>query len=161
MLKLNISRLNVRAPYSVWMDGNDLLFKTKHHIIYAVVFDPEDSAENAYWFNLYNRSGKNSPSDMKLRDTVICIIEEFFRSNPGILLYMCDTADNRQAMRSHLFLRWFNSSKLQSQFVIRVAKVMDEDVANYLAMIVQRSNPDLASILEAFDTEIELFKANK
>ena len=35
------------------------------------------------------------------------------------------------------------------------------NVANYLAMIVQRSNPDLASILEAFDAEIEMFKANK
>ena len=160
-MALNLSRLNMRSPYSVWQDGEDLLFKTKHNIIYAVIFDPEDSTEKAYWFNLYNRSGKNSPNDRRLKDTVICIIEEFFRVNPGILLYMCDTSDNRQAMRARLFLRWFKSSELQSQFVIRVATIIDEDVANYLAMIVQRSNPHLEEILDFFDTEIEMFKSNK
>ena len=161
MLTLNISRLNVHAPYTVWMDGSDLLFKTRHNIIYAVVFDPEESTQNAYWFNLYNRSGKNSPNDKKLRDTVISIIVEFFRANPGILLYMCDTADNRQAMRARLFLRWFNSSDLHNQFVIRVAKLMDENIANYLVMIVQRSNPDLEVILQSIDAEIEMFKSGK
>ena len=161
MLAMNLSRINVRAPYTVWQDGDDLLFKTSHNIIYAVVFDAEITSGNAYWFNLYNRSGKNSPNDKKLKNTVICIIEEFFRANPGILLYICDTADNRQAMRSRLFLRWFNSSELQSQYVIRVATVMDEHVANYLAMIVQRSNPELEDILRFFDAEIEMFKANK
>lgn len=64
-------------------------------------------------------------------------------------------------MRARLFLRWFNSSNLNNQFVIRVAKVRDENVANYLAMIVQRSHPDLEVILQSFDADIEMFKADK
>ncbi len=28
-------------------------------------------------------------------------------TNPDILLYMCDSANNQQAQRSRLFLHWF------------------------------------------------------
>ena len=39
--------------------------------------------------------------------SVVRIIIEFFRANPDILLYMCDNANNQQAQRNRLFLRWF------------------------------------------------------
>ncbi|WP_219817613.1 DUF6169 family protein [Xylanibacter ruminicola] len=42
-------------------------------------------------------SQEKSPGDIKIQKTIICIIEEFFRKNPDILLYMCSTEDNHQA----------------------------------------------------------------
>ena len=45
----------------------------------------------------------NSPSDAAVRETIICIIEEFFLSSPNIMLYICETGDERQAQRTRLF----------------------------------------------------------
>lgn len=105
-----------------------------------------------------NLSGKNSPSDPKIKITIIAIIEEFFRTNPTILLYICDTADNQQAMRSRLFLHWFYESEISEQFIIRTAEVNDEDVTNYITLIAQRIHPHINTIIRQFDKEIKSFK---
>ncbi len=40
-------------------------------------------------------------------------------------------------------------------------KLVDEDEENYIAIIVKRSHPQLPLIIETFDKQIALFKANK
>ena len=70
-------------------------------------------------------------------------MEEFFLSNPDILLYQCETGDNRQAMRARLFAKWFNEYKNRDNFYVTVSVLRDEDVDNYIALIVQKSNPRL------------------
>lgn len=163
MNPLNLTRLNLRSPYMVWESESGFSFKTDSDIYYSVEFDREDSGLDivAYWFNLINISQKNSHNDEKIQRTVICIIEEFFRQNPDILLYMCDTADNQQAMRARLFIRWFNHYQGHDQFVIRTATVEGDEESNYVALIVQKSHPALESILQLFDSEIGLFQNNK
>lgn len=115
----------------------------------------------AYWFNLANRSQKPSPNDPKIRSTVILILEEFFRINPDVLLYMCDSADDQQAMRARLFLRWFNAYGQQQDYYTRTEIVEDDNEENYIAIIVKRTHPRLQTIIDLFDEQIELFKANK
>ena len=115
----------------------------------------------AYWFNLSNRSHKASPGDRKIRTTIIFIIEEFFRQNPDILLYMCDSADEQQAMRSRLFLRWFNAYGQQADYYSRTEMILDEDEENYIALIVKRSHPRLQDIIAFFDEQVMMFRANK
>ena len=100
-------------------------------------------------------------NDVKIRATVTCIIEEFFRVNPDILLYLCDSANEQQAMRSRLFMRWFNGYAKQNDYYIRSEMVMDEGSENYVALIVQRTHPQLQAIMDAFDSIIEQFRANK
>ena len=157
----NISRLNVHSPYTVWQDGDALLFKTSFDILFAVEFDPEEFTENAYWFNLYNRSHRNSPGDAAVRETIICIIEEFFLSSPNIMLYMCETGDERQAQRARLFTRWFNNSAIGHRFVIKTATIKDENVDNYIAMIVEKTNPQCEKALQLFDEQVVMFQTNK
>ena len=151
------------APYKVWYTDGEYRFETEHGILYAVDFKEESmfSPIPAYWFNLMNRSGKASPNDVKTRATVTCIIEEFFRMNPDILLYLCDNANDQQAMRSRLFLRWFNGYAQQENYYIRTEKVDDEGEENYVAIIVSRQHPYLTDIIERFDTEISMFKSEK
>lgn len=163
MKSLELSLLNLRSPYSVWNDAQGLHFKTDHDIVYMVEFCLYDVGVGspAYWFNLYNLSRKNSPNDPKLQQTIVCIVEEFFRVNPDILLYMCDTADDQQAMRARLFFRWFKNYSHHQHYVIRTAVVMDEDIPNYIALIIPRTHPELTAILQYFDNEITIFKENK
>ena len=74
---------------------------------------------------------------------------------------MCDNADDQQAMRSRLFLRWFNAYGRQEQFYTRTEVVIDEGEENFIAIIVKRTHPYLQAIIDIFDEQITLFRANK
>jgi hypothetical protein len=98
MKELDPQHLFYDSPYPVKLDDGEYIFRTDHDIVYAVSFKPEPFFDPipAYWFDLMNRSDMASPSDPKVRETVIRIIVEFFRANPDIMLYMCDSANKPQ-----------------------------------------------------------------
>ena len=109
MKALDINRININAPYKVWSDETRFPIESDHGIKYLVDFELDSNPYfTAYWFNLANPQHQKSPGDVKIAQTVICIIEEFFRVNPEVLLYMCSTDNGQQAQRARLFLRWFN-----------------------------------------------------
>lgn len=155
MIKLNIARLNFKSPYYVTQDEDgDLLFITDYGVRYAISFELNEGMMNypAYEFGILNKENKTSPSDRKLRDTVLAIIEEFFYSNGGVLLYICATGDGMQKYRFRLFLRWFNTYEHRNLYEIRtVEDVMDDTTPNYGAIIVEKTHPDLELILARFD----------
>ena len=167
MNALDTNRININSPYHVWSEGMVMHFETEHGIRYAVDFDFEDNPLcRAYWLNLTNESHKPSPNDKQIPKTLICIIEEFFRQNPDILLYMCSTDDNQQAQRARLFLRWFYGYEQLQKYVIKAAEVPGIDFENnptkeYMAIIVPRTHPKLQNVIELFDEQIEMFCANK
>ena len=76
-LELNI--LNRLAPYEVELRDGEYYFHTDFDIVYSAEFkyEPAFGGTPAYWFDLTNRSCKASPSDPKVRETVIRIIIEF------------------------------------------------------------------------------------
>ncbi len=161
MNPLNLNRLNINSPYSVWEVGDGAYgFKTNFGVLYRVVFilDQTIWQEGAYEFGILNENSKASPNDKLLRETVFRIIEEFFFSNPEILLYQCETGDNRQAMRDRLFLRWFSEYRESDKYCIKVGEIIAEGISNYAAVIVQKSNPNLHEILTDFDEFINFFK---
>ena len=167
MNRLSAKEINCRAPYNVLEESGRIYFTTDYGITYIVSFDEEANPfYTAYWFNLTNPEHATSPGDKKIAQTVICIIEEFFRQNPDILLYMCSTDDNQQAQRARLFLRWFNGAEQQKHYVIRATEVKGVDDegkprTEYVAFIVQRSNPHLEEIIRLFDKEITMFNDMK
>ena len=128
MKPLNLDRLNTRAPYSVWSVGEGVFgFKTDHNVMLRIYLD------------------KN------IRETIFYIIEEFFDSNPDILLYQCETGDSKQAARDRLFVRWFKEYAGNEKYCIRVAKIVAENVEHYTAIILQQTNPELEKIVNDFD----------
>lgn len=163
MNPINLDNVNLISPYTVWLQGDALRFKTDYDILYMVSFDREFGIKfcNAYWFNLANISNKKSPNDKKIAQTVACIIEGFFYSNPDILLYMCDSANEQQAQRERLFLHWFDKYSINGQYVIRTACIVDEGQENYVSMIIQSTNPLKNEITEFFDNQMSLFRDNK
>ena len=163
MNALNLNIINMQAPYKVWSDNTgDILFVTEFGIKYEIEFDADTHIKfTAYWLNLINRSGKKSPNDHKLHQTIVCIIEEFFRTNPDILLYVCDTAGQQQSMRARLFLRWFNSYAQKGKYAIRTAVIANEEITEYVALIVPLSHASVSEILYLFDTEIRMFQEQK
>lgn len=112
----------------------------------------------AYQFTISNQSHQPSPLDQKLRETILLIIEAFFAANPDILLYICETGDGRQAFRSRLFIRWFNSYAGRDAYVMQTAEVQEGKTKNFAALIVQKSNPRLTEILAEFNDTINILK---
>lgn len=162
MNRLLTDRINERSPYDVEYDDNLLVFTIEYGLTYAVDFDDDNNPYfSAYWLNLRNVYGQASPSDKKIAQTLICIIEEFFRQNSDVLLYICSSADGYQAQRARLFLRWFNGAEQQKFYVSRTVEVKGEGKIEYVALIAQRSRPDIEDILARFDEETAMFNSMK
>ena len=96
MHAFNLTRLNFHSPYKVWIDNGSYKFLTDYGVQYRVEFVENNNIweeEKAYEFGILNDNNKNSPNDSKVKATIQCIIEEFFLTNPDILLYQCETGD--------------------------------------------------------------------
>lgn len=162
MQLLSISRINAIAPYKVWLEKDNYTFSTDFDVRIGVNFDEDNTSLEtsiAYWFNIVNLNGKPSPLDSKVMQTVWVIVEEFFRTNPNVLLYMCDTAGNQQAMRARLFHYWFESYKGHQRFIYIDAVIPDEDITNFVVLIVNRENPKSKEICEDFNSQVNMFNS--
>ena len=160
MNPLNLSSINLVSPYTVWgADSQYYYFKTDHDAIYKVGFMDDYSIweSGAYQFLIINENNQPSPNDPKLKATVFCVLEAFFAANPDILLYLCETGDGKQAMRSRLFARWFEDYSDNQLYYCRTVEIEDLDhVKNFAALIVQRSHPRLNEIIAEFDETIRV-----
>ena len=167
MEPLNLARININAPYKVWNEEDAYRFETENGISYIVDFDLDDNPYyRCYWFNLTNPRHTKSPNDIKIAQTVVCIIEEFFNQNPDVLLYMCSHDNGQQAQRSRLFLRWFNGYEQQQRYLLKATDVKaigtdGKPTKDYVALIIQRTNPQLDEIIARFDSEIAMFNEFK
>lgn len=167
MNALNIDNINFHSPYIVGYDGKAFFFTTNSGIVYRVDFELDSNPYfTAYWFNLANPQHQKSPGDVKIAQTVICIIEEFFLKNPEVLLYMCSTDNGQQAQRARLFLHWFNGYEQQKKYAIKSCDIKSTDAEGnptkeYVALIIQRTHPQFDEIISFFDEEIAMFNENK
>ncbi len=50
---------------------------------------------------------RKSPRDYKLRNSILTQLYEFFRNREAVMLYLCETGDNRQEHRNRLFASWY------------------------------------------------------
>ena len=158
MKGLDVSSLNKKSPYAVEKRSDrDYAFHTDFGVTCVVNFMDDFSIwqEGAYQFIIGNESRQKSPNDAKLRDTITCIIESFFEANPEILLYVCETGDGKEAMRNQLFLRWLKDYGQRDVFYVEHIEIEAEGVMNFAAIIVQKSNSSLGTIIADFHAAIE------
>jgi len=160
MNALDLSAINVSAPYSVWNVNVYYYFKTEYGTIYKIGFMPDDTIweTGAYQFLIVNENNQPSPSDSKLKQTVFCVIEAFFSANPEILLYLCETGDGKQAARNRLFIRWFKEYANNHLFYFDTCEIKAEGIDIFAAIIVQKSNPDLQDIIRDFNHVVGTLK---
>lgn len=159
MNPLDLNYVNKLASYKVWTEnGRDYFIETTRGNIFIVGFMDDFSIweSGAYQFTINNESHQPSPSDHKLKETILLLIEAFFAKNPEILLYICETGDGKQAFRSRLFIRWFNTYKNKDAYIIETAEVQEGKVKNFAALIVQKSNPRMEEIVQEFRDTISL-----
>ena len=91
MYTLDLARLNLRSPYYVWKVKDGVYaFDTDYEVSYEIGLsvNVEMLQMEVCAFDINNKDNKPSPNDRKLRDTILAIIEEFFRANGGVLVFL-------------------------------------------------------------------------
>lgn len=165
MNTLSCDRINRTAPYRV-ENGPfryAYCFYTDYGVAYSISFIKDDLfiSNETVQFIIANLNNRKSPRDMKLRDTIMAIVEEFFRVNESILLYICETGDGKQAMRKRLFDYWLSTYDHKSGFSILSSSLVDaEGVWNFASIIVRNDNPRLKEIASEFMETVNLLSSN-
>lgn len=139
--------------------SNSYCFTTDYGIDYSVDFVEDDliSSDESYQLIIAKLNNKKSPKDDKIKETVLAIVEEFFDKNQSTLLYLCETGDNKQTMRSRLFEYWFSTYKHKTQYTMVSSSIIDEDgIVNYATLIIRNDNPKLSQVVAEFSDSIAL-----
>ena len=163
MKDLSIERINKKSPYLVEAAAKEGFFEffTIHNVHYSVGFMDDNHTlmpnEEAYHLIIANVNHLKSPSDAKVRDTVLQIVDEFFSANNTTLIYICETGDNKQAQRSRLFEHWFATYRRKGYFTSMTSSVVDaEGQVNYATIILRNDNPRLGHIIKEFTDTVQL-----
>ena len=160
MNQLSIHAINESSSYEVSeVSDGCYQFFTDHGVHCTVEFVPDDSlmSRETYHLVIVNVNHQKSPSDVKVRDTIIAIIDEFFVENNTTLLYICETGDKKQALRNRLFERWYSADERKAQYTFVASSLTDDEgIENYAAIIVRNDNPDLSAIVAEFTSTISL-----
>jgi hypothetical protein len=144
-------------------------YSPRNKRIYAVSFDTylyQDFLEDfpcllskgcsLGFYNIPTEKPFRQKHDPLASSTIQCIIQDYLQSqgNECVLLYHCDTQDNRQYCRHLLFDRWYRAGAFSS-FIKEAAEatipVGDEKKKYYIGYITARDNPNLENIKLEFD----------
>lgn len=158
---LSLKRINENSSYPVETTGEDGFYQffTDRGVHYSVGFMEDDIllSQNSYQLIIANINNHKSPRDHKVRDTIIAIVDEFSRNNNSTLLYICETGDSKQSMRSRLFEYWFSTYNRKALFTMISSSIVDEEgVVNFATIILRNDNPNLSEIIAEFTESIQL-----
>ncbi|WP_444382025.1 DUF6169 family protein [Prevotella sp.] len=161
MEKLSLDAINAKSEYYVKKEDDEgtYSFMTDNMTEFFISFEKDDILRSGivYQFGISNPQGKKSPRDHKVRITILAIIEEFFNKNKAALLYICETGDGMQKMRSRLFQYWFSVYNEKEEYLFLPQVVYDEeDNENYAALIIRKDNPCFVELVSEFTETINL-----
>jgi len=159
MNALNLEIINTVSPYQVTLRVDSpaiFCFYTDFGIEYEIVIKPNDIfiESGAYVLDIINVWHKPSPGDPKFKQTLMAIVEDFFRQNNDVMLYVTETKDEKQASRNRLFVRWFNTNEHRDQYVIKTAEGKMDGQMNFMAIILRKDNPRLQQVFDEFDETV-------
>ena len=158
---LSIERINADAPYLVESIGKAGFYQffTDGGAHYSIGFMEDDIllTRDSFQLIIAYINNHKSPRDRKVRDTIISIVDEFFYCNNSTLLYICETGDNKQRMRSRLFEYWFSTYNRKALFTMLSSSIVDADgIVNFATIILRNNNPHLSEIIAEFTESIQL-----
>lgn len=161
MKQLDLARINATSPSEVanFSRINYYQFRSDNGVHFAIGFDIDDLflKDKSYQLIIANVNHHSSPRDAKVRQTIVAIIEEFFRVNNVTVLYICESGDGKQGMRSRLFKYWFSTFIDKDRFTMLSTSIKDiEGVSNFFAIISRNDNPHLQNAIVEFSQTVQL-----
>lgn len=161
-MRLSVDQINQKSPYWViQLDDMTFRFVTKNGIVYRVGFyqDPYFLGNKAYHFFIANENNAFVPKDANVIRVITCVLEEFFRQDASVMLYICDPYDHREAVRDNLYKRWFNNYSRREELTLQAATLDFNGYVVYTGMILRKDHPEYDSMLETYNEFVK--RANK
>lgn len=137
--------------------------------IYNVSFDPNSFSDytekfptllsNSYVVAVYNKlfqTGVPISEDERVGNTIVKIIAEFLASLPddAVLIYHCDSSDDKQSYRHVLFEKWKERRDVKDKYLNEVIEVEipqgDKTISHYLGYITKETNANVKEISDEF-----------
>ncbi|MEI7587740.1 DUF6169 family protein [Runella sp.] len=159
-----------------FLGGTDNIysFQTKNEFAYEILFRPTpylfgiNSINSKFIYELIirvarnNSSKKSPPFDQLVSPTIAEIFTNFYENAPKtIVIYICDSSDNRQLIRQAKFSRWFEYFD-KNNFTKLDDSIRDSGGIIYpVSLIVKSNNPHKKAILLDFLEMIEGYNRNK
>ena len=137
ILHLSLERINSgETPYQVEPTEQNGFYQffTDGGVHYSVGFMEDDVllSKNSYQLIIANINNHKSPRDRKVRDTIVSIVDEFFRY-------------------------WFSTYNRKALFTMISSSIVDaEGVVNFATIILRNDNPELSEIIVEFTESIQL-----
>lgn len=159
MFRLSESNINARAPYMTsQVDDMSFIFVNKHGAVYTVGFAPDYSFTDSgvYQFFINNTNNVRSPRDNNVYETIRVIIEEFFTYGQPVMLYICDTSDNRQASRSRLFEIWFHTYSRNDLLTLYSETLAIDNTTYYSSLLLRKDHPRHNEMIAQFHDFISM-----
>lgn len=160
---LSLDVINKEAPYKVDWDEitGSYDFVTSYGVQISVDFEEDFliQSDTSYQLIIGNSNQQKSPRDSKLQRTILAIIEEFFRKNQVAMLYICETGDGKQQVRSRLFKYWFDSYEFNSKYSLYTTHIVDDEgISNFAALILRNDNPKIVDIVTEFTKTAQVLR---
>lgn len=140
----------VKDGYRFLTDSNVEYYLT--FIEYPVV--GEFLATKIFMFNIERATKKVGQNDIKLLNTILYVLDDFFNKNDDALITLSDISDNRQAARKRLFDSWFKKyndgrlEKLDGEYYIDECQV-------FVSLLYASTNFNHRHLVKAFQTLID------
>ena len=152
-MRLSVDNINHESPYWViQLDDMTFRFATKNGVTYRVGFykDPYFLGDRAYHFFIANENKAITPKDIEVYKVITCILEEFFRQDASVMLYICDPYDHREAIRNNLYIRWFNNYPKHDELTLQAEELHFDGYIVYTGMILRKDHPDYQELLDTY-----------
>jgi hypothetical protein len=140
--------------------NNTYIFETDFEITYEIKFVPSgyiwEPATPFFKDNTFEfiiailEKNKNPPLDKKIPDTIALIFKDFFTDKRNLVVYICDSSDNKQAIRFRKFNTWFHQYKGMN-FMKLDLPIPEGDVTIFTSLIMRLDNPNKGTIMVEFD----------
>lgn len=160
-LTFSLSELNKKSPYALESSGlYSFTFITEQGKKYEIGFiqDLMISDEGVYQFFITTEDQFKTVLDSKIRQTVLVVIEEFFKNRGAVLDYICATEDHRQASRNRMFQQWYSNSLKTDEYCLRSMNIEIDGTEYFSSIIMRNDNPRFEVMTEAIDRFVEDFQ---
>ena len=111
---------------------------------------------NVYMFNIERSTFLNGgQDDVKVRNTIIYVLDLFFQEHEDALITICDVMDGKQFARKRLFDFWFR--KFNDDRLIKLeSECKIDDVPTFVSLLFPKGHYNLENLHKAFQELIEI-----
>lgn len=148
--------------YDVTENENGYQFATTAGVDYFLTFFSYPTVSdflstNVYMFNIerspiVNTSGQD---DVKVRNTIIHVLELFFQEHEDALITICDVVDGKQFARKRLFDSWYQ--KFNNNRLIKLeSECWIDNVPTFVSLLFSQGHYNKENLQKAFQELIDI-----